>query len=489
MYHFKKATPCQKSIFQRQYQYLITFSLLFLLPDFLFAQSLHDRISSTIQQFTSDGQMRHAITSITVLNARTGDEIYELNNSAGLAPASCQKTITSATAFYLLGKDFRYHTLLFYSGKIDNHVLHGDIIIAGSGDPTLGTWRYPDTKMEVILSEWINAIKKAGIHKIDGSIIGDAGAFDTQMPPGGWIWQDMGNYYGAGTSALTWHENQYDLHLLPGHTTGSPVKIVRVDPPLFNMRFINELKTGKPGSGDQTYIYNAPYSHFAYLRGTAPEDDKQFTVSGSVPDPALFCAYCLQQALKQKGITALKKATTTRIIRLENKMIPAGKVQIDDHVSPTLDSITYWFLHRSINLYGEQLIKTIALHENTTVCTDTGVAILKRFWQQKGIDPAALNMSDGSGLSPENRVTTKAMAEVLFSVKQEPWFQTYFDCLPVIHHIRMKSGHINNVSSYAGFLTAGDGTPVIFSFIVNNYDGSTSEVQDKMWRVLDDIKK
>ncbi len=489
MRHIRQKKCSLKLIISFRQAFIPIFLLSFFIPQIPRAQSLQGRISDAVRQFTADAQMRHAIASITVLNAHTGDEIYELNNTIGLAPASCQKTITDATAFYLLGKDFRYHTKLYYSGIIHDHVLHGDIIIMGSGDPTLGTWRYPDTKMDVILNAWINAIKKAGIHKIDGNIIGDADAFDTQMPPDGWIWQDMGNYYGAGASALTWHENQYDLHLLPGNITGSSVKIVRVDPPLFNMHFINELKTGKRGSGDQTYIYNAPYSHFAYLRGTAPEDNKQFTVSGSVPDPALFCAYCLQQALKQKGITVLQKATTTRIMRLENTMIPTGKVQIDDHVSPTLDSITYWFLHRSINLYGEQLIKTIALHENATVCTDTGVAILKRFWQQKGIDPAALNMFDGSGLSPENRVTTKAMVHVLFSVRQEPWYQTYFDCLPMIHNIRMKSGHINNVCSYAGFLTAGDGTPVIFSFIVNNYDGSTSDVQDKMWRVLDDIKK
>ncbi|MGH2642639.1 MAG: D-alanyl-D-alanine carboxypeptidase/D-alanyl-D-alanine endopeptidase [Chitinophagaceae bacterium] len=489
MHQLKQKSCSKRPAIVCKRTFILLFILSFFVPQISQAQSLQDRIRQAIQQFTSDTQMRHAMASITVLNANTGEEIYELNNTVGLAPASCQKTITSATAFYLLGKDFRYHTKLYYSGKIQDHILQGDIIIVGSGDPMLGTWRYPDTKMEVILNEWMEAIKKAGIHKIDGNIIGDADAFDSQMPPDGWIWQDMGNYYGAGPSALTWHENQYDLHLLPGDRTGSPVKILKVDPPLFDMHFINELKTGKPGSGDQTYIYNAPYSHFAYLRGTSPVDDKNFTVSGSVPDPALFCAFSLQQALGKKGMIASQKATTTRIMRLENKKLSHERIQIDDHISPTLDSISYWFLHRSINLYGEQLIKTIALHENTTVCTDTGVAILKRFWEQKGIDPGALNMFDGSGLSPENRVTTKAMAQVLYSVKQAPWYQTYFDCLPVIHNIRMKSGHINDVCSYAGFLTTGDGTPVIFSFIVNNYNGSTGEVQNKMFRVLDEIKK
>lgn len=488
MFHQRKSKPAGVRV-PPLFIYLFTLLMTCSFSYPINGQSLQSRIQTAIRQFTSDPQMSHAISSLTVLNANTGKGIYQLNNSTGLAPASCQKTITSATAFFLLGTDFRYHTRLFYSGKIEGHVLYGDIIIRGSGDPMLGTWRYPDTKAEVILSEWIHAITRAGIQHIDGGIVGDADAFDSQMTPDGWIWQDMGNYYGAGPSGLTWHENQYDIHLLPGNIVGGSVKIMQTDPPLPDLHFINELKTGKPGSGDQTYIYNAPYVHFAYLRGTAPQDNKDFTVSGSVPDPALFCAFSLQQALQKAGISVSQKATTARLLRLANKTLPAQTVQMDDHVSPSLDSITYWFLHRSINLYGEQLIKTIALHENKVVCTDTGVAIVKGFWQQKGIDPNELNMFDGSGLSPENRITTGAMAKVLYAVRQQPWYQTYFNCLPVIHDIRMKSGHINDVCSYAGYLTTGDGTPVIFSFIVNNYNGSTGEVQHKMWKVLDEMKR
>lgn len=468
---------------------LIMTSLFLASPLILQAQSIPNRIQTAVHHFTADEQMRHAITSITVLDKRTGKIVYSLNKDVGLAPASCQKTITAASSFYMLGTDFHYRTELLYTGNISDGTLNGNLLIRGGGDPMLGSWRYHSTEMAVILRQWVNAIKQAGIRKINGRIIGDASAFDTQMPPNGWIWQDMGNYYGAGTSGLCWNENQYDLHLLPGDHPGDPVKIIGMKPAVSQLKFINELRTGKPGSGDQTYIYTAPYSHIAYLRGSAPQDDKKFSVSGAVPDPALFCAASLKSSLQQAGITTTSTPTTTRLLKLQDESENLAGKTLFTYQSPGLDSIIFWFLHRSINLYGEQLVKTIALHAGITVCTDTGVAIEKRFWKNKGIDPAAINIIDGSGLSPGNRVTSAAMARILYFVSREKWYQTYYDCLPVIHQTRMKSGHINDVCSYAGYLTAGDGTPLIFSFIVNNYTGATSVVKQKMFRVIDEMKK
>lgn len=438
--------------------------------------------------FNNDPQFTTAITSLTVLNAKNGEVIYTLNKNFGLAPASCQKTVTAATAFYLLGKDYRYHTSLFYTGNINNGILHGDLIIKGSGDPTLGSWRYPSTKMKVVLNEWIQGIKKAGIKQINGRVIGDATAFDTQMMPDGWIWQDMGNYYGAGASGLTWHENQYDIHLLPGGRTGEPVKLLRTEPVISQLHFVNELKTGPRGSGDRTYIYTAPYTHLAYLRGTSPAGDKNFQVSGSVPDPALFCANSLQQALIRARIHVTSPVTTVRLLKLSDQKPGDDTLLLYTHVSPPLDSIVYWFLKRSINLYGEHLIKTIALEMNKPVCTDTGVAIERRFWKDKGLSSSALHIIDGSGLSPDNRITTLAMAKVLYQIRNQTWFSLYYNCLPVIHNIHMKSGHINGVASYAGYLNSAEGIPLVFSFIVNNYDGHTSAVNRKMWRVLDEMK-
>jgi D-alanyl-D-alanine carboxypeptidase/D-alanyl-D-alanine-endopeptidase (penicillin-binding protein 4) len=156
--------------------------------------------------------------------------------------------------------------------------------------------------------------------------------------------------------------------------------------------------------------------------------------------------------------------------------------------SPALDSIIYWFLQKSINLYGEALIKTLGYEKKGFGSTDSGVAVVRDFWKQKGIDPDELNIRDGSGLSPQNRVTTHAQVEVLRYAAKQSWFPNFFAALPETNHMKMKSGTISDVKGFCGYHTAGDGTQYIFSFLVNNYSGSTSAVVQKMYKVLDALK-
>ena len=100
-------------------------------------------------------------------------------------------------------------------------------------------------------------------------------------------------------------------------------------------------------------------------------------------------------------------------------VIPDAKNIIYIHYSPTLDSIIYWFNKKSVNLYGEALIKTFAYEKKGFGSTDSGVAIVKKFWKEKGLDEDELNIVDGSGLSPLNRVTTHAQVEILKYAKNQ----------------------------------------------------------------------
>src|SRR3569833_1068516 len=176
------------------------------------AQTLQSRLQTAFNRLATDSQCKYASVSLTVLDVKTGQTIFAANPNMGLATASTLKTITSITAFNILGKDFRYQTQFGYTGTIDsNGTLNGDIIIKGSGDPTLGSWRYEGHHENDILNLMVAALRKAGIKKVNGRIIGDDSVFGSQSIPNGWIWMDLGNYYGAGTSALTWRENQFDI--------------------------------------------------------------------------------------------------------------------------------------------------------------------------------------------------------------------------------------------------------------------------------------
>ncbi|RZK64982.1 MAG: D-alanyl-D-alanine carboxypeptidase/D-alanyl-D-alanine-endopeptidase, partial [Pedobacter sp.] len=205
-------------------------SLLFvfvLVGHFVNAQNKIQNLEKAFNNLLADEQAKHALLSLCVLDANSGKTLFAKNEQIGLATASTLKTITAATAFSILGKDFQFQTTLAYTGNITSDgILKGNLVIIGSGDPTLGSWRYPN-KENAVLTQWVAAIKAAGIKKIEGSIIGDDSIFGTQTTPEGWVWQDIGNYYGAGTSGLAWRENQFDIHLRPGASTADEVKVIK----------------------------------------------------------------------------------------------------------------------------------------------------------------------------------------------------------------------------------------------------------------------
>lgn len=447
-----------------------------------YAQTISQKLDAAINKLQNDSQCKHATVSLYVVDSKTGKIIFDKNAETGLAPASCQKVITAATAFELLGKDYTYKTTLGYSGKIDSGMLKGNIYITGSGDPTLGSWRYASTNEKKLITAFLKSIDSAGIKKIKHAI-GDDRLWETQRIPDGWIWQDIGNYYGAGASALNWRENQYDVILQSGEKIGDRVNVVHVNPPYLPfIHLINELKTAEKGSGDNAYIYMAPDAETGFIRGTIPVNEKNFSISGSMPDGGRLLAATIGQYYSAD--------MTSENNKYMKEKISWGKPQVIfyTHASPPLDSIMFWFLKKSINLYGEALIKTIGYEKTKVGSTDAGVKVVKDFWYKNGIENSSLKIIDGSGLSPANRVTTKALVNVMQYARDRSWYSSFYYDLPEIDGIKMKDGYINGVRSYTGYIKSKEGTGYTFSFIVNNFDGSASAVREKMWRVLDILK-
>jgi D-alanyl-D-alanine carboxypeptidase/D-alanyl-D-alanine-endopeptidase (penicillin-binding protein 4) len=464
-------------------------SLLFvfvLVGHFVNAQNKIQNLEKAFNNLLADEQAKHALLSLCVLDANSGKTLFAKNEQIGLATASTLKTITAATAFSILGKDFQFQTTLAYTGNITSDgILKGNLVIIGSGDPTLGSWRYPN-KENAVLTQWVAAIKAAGIKKIEGSIIGDDSIFGTQTTPEGWVWQDIGNYYGAGTSGLAWRENQFDIHLRPGASTADEVKVIKTVPETPYIKLVNELKTGASGTGDRSYAFLPPYSNVAYLRGSWGMGIGKSGISVATPDPAFDCAYRLQDTLKKLGISTKLEATTARLLALNNQPISSLSQKISTISSPTLSEISYWFLKKSINLYGETLLKTIAVKSGKPATTAKGAETEINYWAAKGIDKTALNIIDGSGLSPGDRVTTSAMANILFQIQKESWFADFYKGLPEYNGMKIKSGTINDVSAFAGYHTDTTGNRYVIVININNYSGSG--INKKLFNVLNQLK-
>lgn len=442
------------------------------------AQSIKERLDIQVKKLIADSQMKHGILGLYVADANTGEAVYEWNGHIGLAPASTQKIVTSVAAFELLGKGYRYKTEFGYSGTIAGGELKGDVYVKGTGDPTFGSFRYGSTKADAILSRFSNEMKRTGIKSINGNFYVDASSFSFQPLPGGWIWDDIGNYYGAGSWGLNWRENQYDLLLKPGSKEGDDVTITGTIPKLYTDLPANRLKTGKRGSGDNAYIYYPPYSSNGFVEGTFEGANK---ISGSLPDAPKQFGFEVEQLLRSLNI----KAGNTGILYGPSKTTNT----LFTHYSPSMDSIVYWFMRKSINLYGEALVKTIGVEKSGVGSTDTGVAVVKRFYKENGIaTPAELRIIDGSGLSPSNRLTAASLSKILVYAKKQSWFSSFEQSFPEFNGMKLKSGTIRGAKAFAGYHSSREGKEYVVAIIVNNYDGTAGAIVSKMYKVLDELK-
>ncbi|WP_343664878.1 D-alanyl-D-alanine carboxypeptidase/D-alanyl-D-alanine endopeptidase [Chryseobacterium mucoviscidosis] len=452
-----------------------TLAVLTLSTQIIFAQNITQKLDEATKNLMNSSGAISSNLSFYVSD-ENGNFIYEYQGNKGLSTASTQKIFTAGAALEALGKNYTYKTTSSYSGSISGGNLNGNLFISSTGDPTLGSWRYEAYKPEVFKQKLIDAIKKSGIKKISGDLVIDDSYFDHQTIPGGWPWNDLGNYYGAGVWGINWRENQFDINI-----NGNEFKSFSY--PLEGVNWLNDLKVG--GSSDQSLIFTAPHSGVALINGTLPA--KTVTVSGAVPNPPLQLGAEVKQWLKDSGIDFSGKVVTNSQLEIEGKkalQAPKNNI-ILTYESPTLDKIIYWFLRKSINFYGETLIKTLGKEKKGDPSFKSGVAYLKEFWKSKGINPNMINFADGSGLSPQNYVAAKAEVQALLYARKQPWFESYYDGFPTHDNgMKMKSGTMSDTKSYAGYHTSKDGKKYVFSIIINNYEGSGSTELQKILNVL-----
>ncbi|WKS94509.1 D-alanyl-D-alanine carboxypeptidase/D-alanyl-D-alanine endopeptidase [Riemerella columbina] len=464
-----------------------TFSLLGLsVMMTLSAQNISEQLAKATQQLLSQPKMYAAQLSFYVADD-AGNFIYEYQGNKGLSTASTQKLFTAAAALELLGKDYRYQTTMAYDGNLRDGVLHGNLYLRSNGDPTLGSWRYEGFQPQDFLSKMSQALAHQGIQSIEGDLIIDDCFFDFQTIPGGWSWNDLGNYYGAGVWGVNWRENQFDLHIQGGSQAGKPTQFKGFSYPLVGVSWVNETTSGSPKSGDQSYIYTAPHSPVAYINGSLPAG-KTTTVSGAVPNPPLQLGTEILKTLQSAHISFSGQLKTTSQQRIQQQVVasfPEASIFFT-YNSPPLEKIVYWFLRKSVNLYGETLVKTIGMQQNHRSDFGSSVALLQDFWKNKGIRTAMINFADGSGLSPQNYASARAEVQALVWSKKQAWFPTFYEALPIYNGMKMKSGTIKSTKAYAGYHTSKSGKHYIFSIIVNNYEGSS--INAELFKVLDVLK-
>ncbi len=465
-------------------------------------------LQAAINNFENDASVRNANWAIYVKNITSGETIYANNTHRPLVPASLQKLVTTASAMMILGHDYQYQTMLQHDGTVDRRgVLRGNIYIKGSGDPSFGSSHFedmPDTlELTHIFENWLNILQRIGINKISGHIIADERIFDDELVPRRWLWEHIGNYFGAGASGLTVNDNEYSVFFNAGSVIGSPATVAGTEPEVPGMTLINQVTTGAAGSGDQVYIFGAPYGQERILTGTVPLGASNFMVRGSLPDPPGFVAESFLRYLIDNGIQVEGQSASYRTKEAKGVYDSDNRISLHTHYSPFLFDIIYQTNINSLNHYAENLLKTIGYHVHGEGTFGKGLQTINDFWVTHGLDNDHFIIYDGSGLSPSNRITAGHLMTVLTVLAEQPAFSAFYNSLPLAGYsgtlanlfrgsasegnLRAKSGYLNHVRSYAGYTTMQNGNLAAFVLIANDYSGTPAAMRHKMVNLMNTI--
>ena len=357
--------------------------------------------------------------------------------------------------------------------------------------------------LDKTFSQWEAFIRKAGIRQIKGLVIGDGRSFEGMAEEPTWLWNDIGTYYGAGTTGLMFYENMQSFSVGAGKELGAPVDIAPSYPDAPWMEFRYNCTTGKEGTGDRLYMYASDLAPVAEIRGTFGLDRARKRLDCSNKFPEYTCASYFFNYLKKKGINAEGFADT----RLETGWKEVGDKKIlGKTYSPTLKRIVFETNHASNNLYAETLLRQLGREITGCASYDSAYVALEKVMKALKTDTSrGAQIQDGSGLSRQNYVSSDFICRFLESMMQSPYFEDYVNSLPSPggdgtlqynmkgypasqrERIKVKSGSMNGVRCYSGYVIPVEGAKeetIIFSIMVNNCTSPTWKVRPLLDKLM-----
>lgn len=455
--------------------YLLPFTLL------LFALTP----SESLKEWLSDDMFIPANVGVAVYDMSEGKYIMEENSEKVLTVASTQKLLSTAIALNSFPSDHQFETQIGYTGTIKDGSLYGEIYIYPNYNPTLGSKRFNRNLSEIInvIKSWLrqNNLKVLrGVKVIDPTLT-------TETLPRTWIWEDIGNYYGANPAGTIINENILELEFKSG-APGEPTEIVKTTPNLPLLKITNRV-TGSTDQRDQAYAFGGPYGRGMTVQGTIPANRKNFKVKASLQNPQMALAYMVFKALEKEGII-MKGRYGAWDQPKKKKVNMFGVVK-----SAPLRAIVKETNFKSVNILAENLLQNSYLASGSLI--GQGEWAKKYLEDKLGVNVTGMRLKDGSGLSHFNAVSAKQLVEVLLSMKD---IKAFTKSLPVAGEsgtvrsfmknakingsITCKSGSMQGVRSYAGYLKNTSGKQFSFAIVVNDADANEEKVKKKIEELL-----
>lgn len=460
-------------------------------------------LQQAVASMSSKSALKGAVIGISVKDA-DGRELASLNPRTRLAPASNLKLVTTGAALHAFGPDYRFKTALAYSGEVKEGTLEGDLYIIGGGDPTLAAKDTNALNANALFWKWKSLLKSAGIQRINGRIIGDGSAFEGHLEHASWNYDDVGTYYGAGTNALSFYENAID-YKVSASAEGKTVNLTQAYPDTPWMHFQNYGITGPAGTGNSLYMYTTDLAPYAELRGSFATDRRPKTEHFANKYGDLTCAYYFWRNLKETGWEVTGGyARINRSGLIEGAdFVPAQKsaserIGIGFTESPTLRQMAARTNFDSNNFYAEAFFRAMGESASGNACYDSCLVAINEVLSDLNLPADGILQADGSGLSRKNVLSADWMTSYLTAMLKSPDFPAFLASLPAPgqgtlsvlkieggERLRIKSGSMEGVLCYSGYVLDENGRPVrSFSILTNSLSSSSAQARSAVATLL-----
>jgi D-alanyl-D-alanine carboxypeptidase/D-alanyl-D-alanine-endopeptidase (penicillin-binding protein 4) len=435
-----------------------------------------------------------------VLELPSGRELFAHDADTPYMPASNLKLFTSAAALDRFGPDHKLKTYLAYDGI--------NLWVIGTGDPACGDPKIAgkdNQAVTLMFDEWADVLKQKGLTDIKGGVYYYDRVFDDQLVHPSWSKSFAGDWYAAPVSGLNFNDNCVDLTLHPT-ADGQPMRY-EIVPAIKNIEIVNKTRTvatTRPASIDRMQAANV----FTLGGGATAKTNVE---SKAIVDPGAFFADAFRTHLASKGVAVA--GPTRRALELpKGYALDPHTGAIKGDVLATHETPFTTALNRlnknSQNLFAEAFAKMSGRdyawqtkYEDVPGSWALGTEAAQAFLKSHGVDAPAVKLVDGSGLSRDNRVTARAVSDLLLAMSTHKYRQPFHDSLPIAGvdgtigkrmkdiqgKVYAKTGYIGGVRALSGYAHTDGGKTLAFTIIYNDIPGNIAPfeaLQDEACRYL-----
>jgi D-alanyl-D-alanine carboxypeptidase/D-alanyl-D-alanine-endopeptidase (penicillin-binding protein 4) len=429
---------------------------------------------SEIKKIFNDPFFNQTSIALDVFDLTDSSSLFKKNEKLLLCPASNMKLLTSLAGLMKLGKDYQFKTDLYYSGKIKDGLLDGDLYVVGGFDPQFTTED---------LDSLVRIIQSSGINEITGNLYGDVSKKDSLYWGKGWMWDDDPDPDQPYLSALNINKNSIKV-FVEGSEIGSPAKVTLIPQTDF-VKVENESVSVSPNSSDDFKVtrnwVNRTNTIFieGRVRKIAYIDTSANTKELNLLHPEKYFLTLFDEHLEKQGIQVDGEIGLRKLVK--------NSIYISS-ISRDIDTVLTELNKDSDNLNAEMIIYAIALKDSgAPASADNGLNGIKELIDSLNLNPGDYFIADGSGVSHYNLVSAELLVEALKYIYyyRKDLFSTFYNSLavagvdgtlekrmkdvPVLGNVHAKTGTLKGVSNLSGYITSKNGHLLVFSIMIQNF--------------------